>query len=151
MKRDDLSSFLSIHVNTEFMKYPKAVTGSFIIKNNKVLLIKWGNTKGSWSGKWTVPGGKVEFGESVLDAVKREAKEETGLDVEPVKLIGVDEAIVGNEKHCIFLNFLCKIIGGKVKAGSDAADARWFCKEELEAIELNQPSVKRVLKKIGFL
>lgn len=68
------------------MKYPKAVTGSFIIKGNRVLLIKWGNTKGSWSGKWTVLGGKVEFGESIVDAVVREAKEETGLDVEPMKL-----------------------------------------------------------------
>lgn len=133
------------------MKYPRAVTGSFIIKGNKVLLIKWGDTKGSWSGKWTVPGGKVEFGERVLDAVVREAKEETGLNVEPVKLICVDEAIVGDEKHYIFLNYLCKVTGGKLKAGSDAVDARWFSKKELESLETNHPSVKRTLKKVGFI
>jgi 8-oxo-dGTP diphosphatase len=132
-------------------KYPITVTGTFIIEGNKILLIKFNDTKGSWSGKWTVPGGKVEFGERILDAVKREAKEETGLDVEPVKLIEVDEAIVGEERHYIFLNYLCKIVGGKLKPSSDAADAKWFSKEEIEKIETNHPSVKRSLQRLGFM
>ena len=133
------------------MQYPKAVTGTFIVDNDKVLLIKFDDTKGSWSGKWTVPGGKVEFGESIYDALKREAKEETGLDVETVELISVDEGIVKDEKHFIFLNYLCKVIGGEVKAGSDAVDIKWFSKDELDKIELNHPSVKRTLKKMGFI
>ena len=132
-------------------KYPNAVTGTFIVDNDKLLLIKFDDTKGSWSGKWTVPGGKVEFGESICDAVKREAKEETGLDVDVVKLVNIDEVIVGEEKHFIFLNYLCKIVGGKMKSGTDATDVRWFSKEELDTIELNHPSVKRALKKIGFI
>ena len=90
----------------EQKRYPITVTGTFIIEGNKILLIKFNDTKGSWSGKWTVPGGKVEFGERILDAVKREANEETGLEVEPIKLIEVDEAIVGEERHYIFLNYL---------------------------------------------
>ncbi len=133
------------------MDYPKAVTGSFIIDNDKVLLIRWGDNKGSWSGKWTVPGGKVEYGEKIEDAVKREAKEETDLDVEVVKLIDVDEGIVGEEKHYIFLNYLCKAVAGELKAGSDSVEVKWFSKNELNKIELNHPSVKRMLKKIGFL
>ncbi len=135
----------------EQKRYPITVTGTFIIEGNKILLIKFNDTKGSWSGKWTVPGGKVEFGERILDAVKREANEETGLEVEPIKLIEVDEAIVGEERHYIFLNYLCKIVGGKLKPSSDAADAKWFTKEELDKIETNHPSVKRSLQRIGFL
>jgi 8-oxo-dGTP diphosphatase len=132
-------------------KYPLAVTGTFIIENDKILLIKFNDTKGSWSGKWTVPGGKIEFGERIYDAVKREAKEETGLEVEPIKLMEVDEAIVGEERHYIFLNYLCRIVGGKLKPSSDASDAKWFTKEELDKIELNHPSIKSSLKKIGFM
>lgn len=133
------------------MEYPIAVTGSFILDNDKVLLIRWGNNKGSWSGKWTVPGGKIEYGEKIEDAVKREAKEETGLDVEIVKLINIDEAIMGQEKHYIFLNYLCKIISGEARSGSDAVDIKWFTKKELDTIEMNHPSVKRTLKEIRFL
>jgi 8-oxo-dGTP diphosphatase len=132
-------------------RYPLAVTGSFIIDKGKVLLIKFNDKKGSWSGKWSVPGGKVEFGERVIDAVMREAKEETGLDVEPTELISVDEAIVGEEKHYIFLNFVCEVKGGTLGHGSDAAAIGWFSKDDLGKIELNHPSIERALRKIGFL
>jgi 8-oxo-dGTP diphosphatase len=131
--------------------YPRAVTGTFIVKDGKILLVKFNDSKGSWSGKWTVPGGKVEFGERIEDAVKREALEETGLHVDVVRLISVDEAIVGTERHYIFLSYLCKITGGKLKAGDDAAEARWFTKEEFNKIETNHPSVQRNLSLIGFL
>lgn len=132
--------------------YPRAVTGTFIVDNGKVLLIRFNDKKGSWSGKWTVPGGKVEFGERIVDAVKREAKEETGLDVEVLKLIDVDEAIVGSERHYIFLNYLCKVIDGQMKASSDASGIGWFTKDELDKIELNSPvTIRRTLSKIGFL
>ncbi|MCX6818819.1 MAG: NUDIX domain-containing protein [Candidatus Aenigmarchaeota archaeon] len=132
-------------------RYPITVTGTFIIEGNKILLIKFNDTKGSWSGKWTVPGGKVEFGERILDAVKREALEETCLEVEPIRLMEVDEAIVDDERHYIFLNYLCRIVGGKLKAGTDAADAKWFTKEEIDKIETNHPSVRRSLQRLGFL
>lgn len=133
------------------MQYPIAVTGSFIVDNDKVLLIRFNDKKKSWSGKWSVPGGKIEYGEKIKDAVKREAKEETGFDVEIVKLINIDEAIMEQERHYIFLNYLCKIISGEAKSGSDAVDIKWFTKDELDTIEMNHPSVKRGLKEIGFI
>ena len=68
------------------MKHPVPAVGAIILKDDKILLVKRGAEPGI--GKWSIPGGSMEFGETMEEAVKREVKEETGLDVE----VGTDAA-----------------------------------------------------------
>jgi ADP-ribose pyrophosphatase len=110
-----------------------------MFQDGKLLLIKRGAQPGL--GKWSVPGGLVELGENVQDATVREVKEEVGLDVEPVKLIDVWENIDFDENrriqyHFIIVEFLVRIVGGKLKTASDALEAKWTPFEEVEKINL---------------
>lgn len=139
------------------MERPLVATGIFIVRDGKVLLVRFNDQKGEWSGKLTVPGGKVEFGESAKDCVRREAREEIGVEVEPLRLVNVNEARDvswkdGSKKHFVFLNYQCRIISGEPKAGSDAAEILWVSPEEIRDELLNHPeSIRDTLKKMGFL
>src|SRR5215813_6119785 len=94
------------------------------------------------NGKWGLPGGGVEPGESVRAAVVREVREETGLEVEPVRLIGVYSSpehhqIVtypdGNVIHYVSTSFECRIVGGTLACGEESLELGWFDPERLPA------------------
>ena len=103
----------------------------------KILLIKRGSK--AYYGMWGFVSGKVEWGEEVKETVIREAKEETNLDVEVVKFIGryYDKRRRHPTKTMICLPHICKVVGGELKAGSDALDARWFSLEEVKNMDLS--------------
>ncbi len=101
-----------------------------VIWNEKreIVLIRRG--KAPRLGEWSIPGGHLEWGETVKQAVVREAREETGLEVEIEGLIDVVDSISRDEKgaiirHYVLIDFLARRVGGELGAGSDAADARW--------------------------
>jgi len=103
-------------------------------KDGEVLLIR--RRKAPRKGEWSLPGGKVEFGESLVEAVMREVLEETGLRVEILGLIDVVESIrevsAGSpDGHFVLVDFGAKVISGTASAGSDAADAKWFSFEDV--------------------
>lgn len=113
--------------------------GVVIVRDCKIALIKRGNEPSK--GKWTIPGGLVELGESVEEAVVREAKEETCLDVEEPQLIDV----VGNvdldeddkvKYHYVIIDYLVHVKSGNIQAASDAAELRWVPFEEVEDYNL---------------
>lgn len=104
-----------------------SVTIDAIILNEKgeVLLIKRKNEP--FKGFWALPGGFVEYGEMVENAVLREVKEETGLDVEIIKLFNVYSDPKRDPRgHTISIVYYCKIKGGFLKGGDDAKEARWI-------------------------
>ena len=109
-------------------------------KNEKrVLLIRRGTAP--LLGEWSLPGGVLECGESLREAVAREAREETGLVVETGEMLGVYERVIRGDAgrvryHFVLIDFLCRPVGGELLAGSDAADVRWFVREELPALKL---------------
>jgi ADP-ribose pyrophosphatase YjhB (NUDIX family) len=105
----------------------------------RVLLIRRGQAP--LLGEWSLPGGIVECGETLRDAAAREAREETGLVVEIVDMLGVYERVVAGDAgrvqyHYVLIDFLCRPLSGDLKAASDAADVRWFTREELPALDL---------------
>ena len=102
-------SILTDHKTSQSHVYPEPTVGALIVnKEGKILLTK----SHKWFDRYTLPGGHIEVGETMREAVAREAKEETGLDVEVGEMLFIQEAIFTEEfwkrKHFIFFDFLCK-------------------------------------------
>ncbi|AEE14855.1 NUDIX hydrolase [Thermodesulfobium narugense DSM 14796] len=121
-------------------KYPfpiLAVSG-LLIRDNKILLVKRKSPPSI--GRWSLPGGVVEKGEKLNDAIKREFFEETSLSVEVVKLLTVYEKIDLQEDkigyHYVILLFLLSLKGGSLKANDDAQEACFFSKNEILKLNL---------------
>jgi 8-oxo-dGTP diphosphatase len=118
---------------------PIVGVGAVIVHADKIVLIKRGNEPSR--GKWTIPGGLVELAESPEQAVIRETKEETGLDVENPTLIDVVSNVDLDEKgrvkyHYVIIDYLVRVKGGSIEAASDAVDLRWVPFDEVESYDL---------------
>ena len=123
----------------EFPETPLVGVGAIIIEGERVVLVKRAHPP--IQGQWSIPGGVLEVGEMVREAAIREAREETGLIVEPGELLGVyDRILYDAEKrvqyHYVLIDFLCTRVGGELRAASDAAEVRWFTRDELPALNL---------------
>lgn len=97
--------------------------GAVIFDQNRVLLVKRANEP--FQNWWSLPGGIVETGELLKDAIRREILEETGLLIEPLSIIEVFESVQPTY-HFVVVDFLCRITGGDLCANSDASSAQWF-------------------------
>jgi len=121
-------------------KFPTLTVDVVILKENSVVLIK--RKKDPFKGMWAIPGGFVEWGETVEEAAIREAKEETGLDVEIEKLLGVYSEFGRDPRgHIISVCFLCKEIGGDLGAATDSEEARWFKLSELPELAFDHEKI----------
>ncbi len=106
------------------MTRPELCVGAVAVAGDELLLVQRG--RGPGAGRWSVPGGRVETGERIRDAVVREVAEETGLEVRCDDLLGWAERI-GPEHHFVILDFVVTVTDGRQPvAGDDAAEARWF-------------------------
>lgn len=126
-------------MSREYPEKPLVGVGAVIVQDTRVLLIRRGHAP--LLGEWSLPGGVLECGETLAEAVVREAQEETGLLVEALEMLGVYERVTRSDDgrvryHYVLIDFLCRLAGGELKAASDAADARWFTREELDALNL---------------
>lgn len=135
----------------EFPELPLVGVGAIIIEKGRVLLVKRAHPP--IQGQWSIPGGVLEVGEMVRDAATREAREETGLIVEPGELLGVYDRILRDpanrvQYHYVLIDFLCRPLGGELLAASDAADVRWFTSNELPALNLAEDTQEVIQK--GF-
>jgi mutator protein MutT len=115
--------------------------GAIIICDGKILLEKRKGDPGK--GKWSIPGGLVELGETTTEAIIREVKEETGLDVTEPKLIDVVDNIVRDENgkvkwHFVIIDYFVKIKGGELRAGDDAEELRWVPLSDVEKYDLTR-------------
>ena len=134
---------------------PRVGVAGVVVFEERVLLIKRGREPGR--GEWNLPGGLVEVGETLREAVAREVEEETGLQVAARELLAVGDRIIRDEAgrvmyHYVLLDYLCEVTGGELASGSDAEEARWMTPRELEEIPLPR-SIRDVLaraeEKIG--
>ena len=126
-------------MSREYPSRPLVGTGALIFKDGGLLLVKRGAQPGF--GKWSIPGGLVEVGEKVKDAMMREVKEEVGFDVEVVKLTDVVDTVTLDSNgrvqyHFVVVNYLARIVGGELKTATDILEARWVPVEEVEKCNL---------------
>src|SRR5215470_9153773 len=135
----------------EYPETPLVGVGAIIIERDRVVLVKRGHAP--LLGKWSIPGGVLEVGETLRAAVVREVFEETGMTIEPGELMGVFERVVPDEQgrmryHYVLIDFLCRRIAGELAAADDAEEARWFSREELRSLGLARETEDVILK--GF-
>ena len=135
----------------EFPEVPLVGVCAIIIEDSRVLLVKRAHPP--LQAQWSIPGGVLEIGELVREAAIREAREETGLIVEPEHLLGVYDRILRNvekrvQYHYVLVDFLCRRVAGDLAAASDAAEVRWFAREELPALNLAEDTQDVIQK--GF-
>ena len=139
----------------EHPQQPLIGVGALIVESGKIVLIKRG--KAPLLGEWSIPGGMLELGETVRQGAEREALEETGLVVRATELLGVFDRVVPDNEgkivyHYVLIDFLCKRISGALKAGADAADAKWFTPEEVGKLPLAKDTagvIQEALAKTG--
>lgn len=132
---------------------PVLGVGAVVLAGEQVLLVKRGSPPSQ--GLWSLPGGAVELGESLTQAVAREVREETGLAVEVGPLLGVFERLLKDaqgrlEYHYILLDYLCQAHLTPPRAGDDAAEARWVALADLERAGLT-PDTIQVIRKAAAL
>jgi ADP-ribose pyrophosphatase len=135
----------------EYPDSPLVGVGAIIVADGRVLLVKRGHPP--LAGEWSIPGGMLEVGERVREAVVREVLEETGLMVETADLLGVYDRILrdGSGKthyHFVLIDFLCRRLAGEPQAAGDAEDVRWFSREEAEKLPLPQDTAEVI--RLGF-
>jgi 8-oxo-dGTP diphosphatase len=138
----------------EFPEQPIIGVGAIIIQDSRVLLVKRAHPP--IQGEWSIPGGALEVGELVREGAVREAQEETGLIVETGELLGVFDRVLRDrnqrvEFHYVLVDFLCRPVGGALQAASDAAEVRWFTREELPGLRLAEDTQEVICKGLEIL
>src|ERR1700691_2293621 len=129
-------------------KYPKQPllgVGALIFtragRRGPILLIERGGHP--LKGYWSLPGGLVETGEKLEDAVRREILEETGLRIQPVSRLEIFERIMRDasgraEYHYVLADYVCKVVGGALRAGDDVSRAEWVRRSELDNYRITE-------------
>jgi ADP-ribose pyrophosphatase YjhB (NUDIX family) len=135
----------------EFPDAPLVGVGAIVIEDSRIVLVK--RLHPPLQAQWSIPGGVLEVGELVREAAMREAREETGLIVEPGELLGVYDRVLRDveqrvQYHYVLIDFLCRRVAGELQAADDAAEVRWFTREELPALKLAEDT-QDVIRK-GF-
>jgi 8-oxo-dGTP diphosphatase len=132
---------------------PVVAVGAIVLDRGAILLVR--RERDPSRGLWSLPGGRVERGESLREAVIREVREETGIDVEVEGLVGVAERIVRDDEgdvahHFVILDYLATPRSTALRAGGDASEARWVPVGELAELPLT-PGLLEFLADRGVL
>jgi HAD superfamily hydrolase (TIGR01549 family) len=146
----DLYFKLTAIFEPNYYKKPVSTVGGIIFdEQNKALLIK----TEKWSNKWGIPGGKIKFNETMVDAFIREIKEETNLNIKDIKMICIQDCIQHPEfylpRHFLLVNYTAKAKTFDVKLNYEATEFKWVHLEEAMKMDLNQPTrtlIEKVLE-----
>jgi mutator protein MutT len=138
--------------NADTRQYPARPipgVGALIFEAGKVLLVRRANEP--LAGFWSLPGGAIELGEKSQEALLREVKEETGLDVEVVRVAEIFDRIFLDaqgevEYHYVLIDWLCRPTGGTLRHASDASAARWVTREEIGSLTITSGTLDVILR-----
>jgi 8-oxo-dGTP diphosphatase len=122
----------------EFPERPIVGVGGIVVHKNRVLLVRRGTAP--LKGKWSIPGGMLELGEDLVAAVRRELREETGLDVQPLAMVAAVDRIERQGRrvkyHYVIIDYVCRLKKGRLRPASDVLDACWVRREDLSKYRL---------------
>jgi len=121
--------------------------GALIFNSDKILLVERAGEP--LKGYWSLPGGLVETGELIDDAVKREVREETGLEVETIYRFDIFERIMRDaegrpEYHYVLVDYVCRITGGNLRPADDVSRVEWVAREKLPEYKITAGTVEAV-------
>jgi 8-oxo-dGTP diphosphatase len=132
----------------EYPDNPVVGVGGVVVQDGRVLIVK--RAHAPRQGEWSLPGGRVELGETLIEAVRREITEETGLDVEVGALVELFDRVHRQngrvQYHFVIADFLCTPCGGTLAAADDALAVAWVTAEELEAYRVNEHAAAVIRK-----
>jgi 8-oxo-dGTP diphosphatase len=137
-----------------YPEHPLLGVGALIFtssgRRGPILLVERGGHP--LKGYWSLPGGLVETGEKLEDAVRREILEETGLQIQPVSRFEIFERIMYDasgraEYHYVLADYICKVVGGALRAGDDVSRAEWVRRSELDNYRITE-GTREVIERV---
>ena len=134
-----------------YPRHPLVGVGALIYEGDRILMAQRG--KPPLKGLWSLPGGLVETGESLENAVRREVLEETGLAVRPLGVLEIFERIMRDaagaaEYHYVLIDYVCAVSGGELRAGDDACKVEWVRRRDLKKLAITEGTLAVIEK--GF-
>jgi ADP-ribose pyrophosphatase YjhB (NUDIX family) len=123
--------------------------GALILKRDRILMAQRG--KEPSMGSWSLPGGALETGESLADGVRREVREETGLDIRPLGVLEIFERIMRDvsgapEYHYVLIDYMCRIVGGTLAPGDDVCAVEWVRRRDLAKLQITEGTLAVIEK-----
>ncbi len=136
----------------DYPEQPIVGVGAVIVQDGRVLLVRRGNEP--LRNQWSIPGGVLELGETLREGAAREAREETGLVVEPGEVLDALDSIWRDEQgrpqyHYVLVDLLCRIISGDLRAGTDVSEAQWFSPDGLQTLAIAEPAAGVISKALS--
>jgi 8-oxo-dGTP diphosphatase len=128
--------------------HPVVGVGGVVVHRGRVLLVRRGREP--LKGQWSIPGGLLELGEELAAGVRRELKEETGLEVEPLEALVVFDRIFREGSrvryHYVIVDYACRWKRGRLRPASDVLDARWVRRADLPQYRLGEEATSVILQ-----
>jgi 8-oxo-dGTP diphosphatase len=140
-------------MGTEYPDAPRLAVGGVVIKDDRVLLVCRG--KPPAFGEWAIPGGSVELGETLQQAVERELLEETGITVRAGEICHTFEAVKRDDDgrvrfHYLIIDLTAEYLSGEPVPASDVTEAAWLTSGDLAGRSINATTLE-LLNKLGFM
>lgn len=134
-----------------YPKHPLLGVGALIFQRDCILMVERGGEP--LKGWWSIPGGLVETGELLEDAIRREVREETGLEIRPAGMLQIFERIMRDaqdaaEYHYVLVDYICRVRGGTLRAGDDVSRAEWVRRPDLKKLQITEGTLVVIEK--GF-
>ncbi len=132
-----------------YPKRPIVGVGALILRRDSILMAQRG--KQPLQGYWSLPGGALELGELLVNGVRREVLEETGLEIEPLAVVKIFERIMRDdsgapEYHYVLVDFLCRITGGELRPGDDVCAVEWVRRCDLPKLLITEGTLAVIEK-----
>ena len=130
-----------------YPQYPLLGVGALIFNGDAILLVERAGEP--LKGYWSLPGGLLETGEMIEDAVRREVREETGLEVEPVYRFDIFERIMRDDRgraeyHYVLVDYVCKVTGGEARPADDVSRVKWVPRAKLRDYKITAGTLEAV-------